>query len=42
LQSYAEHEEIYKALSDHDTDKAAKTVMTHVRNARERMNSLED
>ena len=42
LQSYAEHEEIYKALSDHDTDKAEKTVMTHVRNARGRMNSLED
>ncbi len=42
LQSLAEHEAIYATLIKHDPDATAEAVLTHARNARDRMMGLED
>ena len=40
MRSLEEHEAIYEALLRHDADAAEKAVLTHSRNARERMTGL--
>jgi len=40
MQSLEEHEAIYEALRKHDPDAAEEAVLTHTRNARERMTNL--
>ena len=40
MQSLEEHEAIYEALRKHDPDAAEEAVLTHTRNARERMINL--
>ena len=41
LQSNDEHMAIYEALSAHDPDRAEEAVLTHVRNAMNRMEHME-
>jgi DNA-binding GntR family transcriptional regulator len=41
LQSHQEHEAIYAALAAHDPDAAEQAALTHVRNARARMEGME-
>ena len=41
MRSLTEHEAIYDALAEHDADAAEQAVITHTRNARERMLSKE-
>jgi len=40
MQSLEEHEAIYEALAKHDPDAAEEAILTHTRNARERMTNL--
>ena len=41
LQSLEEHEAIYEALRKHDPDAAEEAILSHTRNARERMINME-
>ena len=41
LQSNEEHMAIYQALAAHDPDAAEKAVLTHIRNALDRMEHME-
>ena len=41
LQSLAEHETIYQALAAHDGEAAARAATEHVRQARERIRTIE-
>ena len=41
MQSLQEHEEIYKALSEHDEEAAARAALNHAERAKERMIDLE-
>lgn len=42
LQSVEEHEAIWEALSRHDPDAAEEALLTHVKNARDRMQQMGD